>query len=58
MANGPAFADFTLGEKARIAALTARMAKRGLAGDAVDLSDLKRRVERIEQQALRRKNKS
>jgi len=51
------FSDFTTGEKLRVAALTARMAKRGLAGDGVDLSDLKRKVERIEKQALRRKSK-
>ncbi|MEU0069527.1 DUF6257 family protein [Streptomyces sp. NPDC006332] len=50
-------ADLTLGEKARIGVLVARMAKRGAAGPNVDISDLKRRVERIEKQALRRKNK-
>jgi hypothetical protein len=57
MADGPKFSDFTTGEKARIAVLTARAAKRGLAGDSVDISDLTRRIERIEKQALRRKNK-
>ncbi|MET7731604.1 DUF6257 family protein [Streptomyces sp. NPDC005402] len=51
------FSDFTTGEKARIAVLVARMGKRGLAGDSVDLSDLQRRVERIEKTAERRKNK-
>jgi hypothetical protein len=51
------FTDFTGGEKLRVAALTARMAKRGLAGDGVDISDLKRKVERIERQAQRRKTK-
>jgi hypothetical protein len=51
------FSDFTTGEKLRVAALTARMAKRGLAGDGVDISDLKRKVERIERQAQRRKTK-
>ncbi|MFC4466686.1 DUF6257 family protein [Streptomyces xiangluensis] len=53
------FSDFTTGEKARIAVLIARMGKRGLADDGterVDLSDLKRRVTRIEKKALRRKN--
>ncbi|WP_181446517.1 DUF6257 family protein [Streptomyces sp. NTH33] len=49
------FRDFTAGEKARIAVLTARMAKRGLAGDRVDLRDLQRRIERIEDAARRRK---
>ncbi|MFH8805493.1 DUF6257 family protein [Streptomyces sp. NPDC017936] len=49
------FSDFTTAEKARVAALTARMAKRGLAGDSVDISDLQRRIERIEDQARRRK---
>ncbi|GAB2732653.1 DUF6257 family protein [Streptomyces bullii] len=60
MADDITFADFTLGEKARITALTARMAKRGLADDGsgnVDISDLKRRVERIENAARRRKQK-
>lgn len=49
-------ADLTFGEKARIGVLIARMAKRGAAGDGVDISDLKARVIRIEKQALRRKN--
>ncbi|GAQ58747.1 DUF6257 family protein [Streptomyces acidiscabies] len=49
------FSDFTRGEKVRLAALMARMAKRGLAGDRVDLSDLQRRVERIEKTAARRR---
>jgi hypothetical protein len=55
MADDVKFSDFTTGEKLRVAALTARMAKRGLAGDGVDISDLKRKVERIERQAARRK---
>jgi len=53
------FGDFTIGERVRIAALVARMAKRGIADDGserVDLSDLQRRVTRIENAALRRKN--
>lgn len=52
------FSDFTTAEKVRIAALTARIAKRGLADDGtdrVDTSDLRARIERIERQALRRK---
>ncbi|MFF7840398.1 DUF6257 family protein [Streptomyces ossamyceticus] len=57
MADDIRFSDFTTGEKLRVAALTARMAKRGLAGDGVDISDLKRKVERIERQAQRRKTK-
>ena len=59
MADNPdiAFSDFTTGEKLRVIALTARMAKRGAAGEGVDISDLKRRVERIERQAARRKKK-
>ncbi|MFI0533562.1 DUF6257 family protein [Streptomyces scabiei] len=54
------FSDFTAGEKVRIAALTARAAKRGLADDGtgnVDISDLTRRIERIENAARRRKQK-
>lgn len=60
MADDLKFSDFTTGEKARIGGLLARMAKRGLADDGtgrVDLSDLQRRIERIERQALKRKNK-
>ncbi|MFE3163824.1 DUF6257 family protein [Streptomyces sp. NPDC059224] len=50
---------FTAGEKARLALLVARMAKRGLADDRqfggrVDQSDLQRKVERIENQARKR----
>ncbi|MET8982055.1 DUF6257 family protein [Streptomyces sp. NPDC004539] len=56
MADDIRFSDFTTGEKVRIAALTARMAKRGIAGDGVDLSDLKRRIERIEKTAARRRD--
>lgn len=54
MADDLQFSDFTTSEKLRIAALTARMAKRGLAGMNVDLSDLQRKVERIENQARKR----
>lgn len=57
MADGPKFSDFTTGEKVRIAGLVVRMAKRGAGGDGVDISDLQRRIERIENQALRRKKK-
>lgn len=55
MADDLNFSDFTAGEKVRVAALVARMAKRGAAGPNVDVSDLKARIERIERQALRRK---
>ncbi|MDX3034677.1 DUF6257 family protein [Streptomyces scabiei] len=57
MADDIRFNDFTTGEKLRVAALVARMAKRGAAGDGVDISDLQRKVERIERQAARRKKK-
>jgi len=59
MPEGLDLSDFTAGEKVRLAGLIARMAKRGLADDGtgnVDLSDLKRRFERIEKQARKRKN--
>lgn len=56
MARDIKFSDFTGGEKARLVVLHARMAKRGMAGDAVDISDLQRKVERIEKRAERRKN--
>lgn len=54
MADDIQFSDFTTSEKVRVAALTARMAKRGLAGPNVDLGDLKRRIERIEKQVRKR----
>lgn len=57
MADDLRFGDFTTGEKLRLAGLIARMGKRGMAGEGVDLSDLKARVERIERQAARRKKK-
>ncbi|MDX3068809.1 DUF6257 family protein [Streptomyces sp. ND04-05B] len=57
MADDLRFGDFTGGEKLRIAVLTARAAKRGLAGDGVDISDLTRRIERIEKQAAARRKK-
>lgn len=57
MADNLKFSDFTGGERVRIAVLVARMAKRGAGGDGVDISDLQRRVERIERQALKRKKK-
>jgi hypothetical protein len=56
MADDLSFRDFTRGEKARLVALHARMAKRSVAGDTVDLSDLQRRVVRIEKAAERRKS--
>ena len=57
MSDDLKFSDFTASEKVRIVTLTARMAKRGAAGDGVDISDLQRRIVRIENQALRRKHK-
>lgn len=57
MADDLTAADLTLVEKARIGVLIARMAKRGAAGPTVDLADLQRRVERIERDALRRKQR-
>ncbi|MFD9116217.1 DUF6257 family protein [Streptomyces bottropensis] len=59
MADDLKFSDFTTGEKLRIAALTARMAKRGLADDGSGriIRDLQQRVEAIENQALKRKKK-
>lgn len=55
MSDELSFSDLTTGEKLRIAALIARMGKRGMAGDGVDISDLKRRVQRIENTARTRK---
>lgn len=56
MADDLSFSDFTRGEKLRLVALHARMAKRGIAGPTVDLSDLQNKVRRIEKQAEKRKN--
>lgn len=49
------FSDFTGSEKTRLVLLHARMGWRGLAGEEVDLSDLKKKVERLEKRAERRK---
>jgi len=57
MADDLSFSDFTRGEQLHLVALHARMAKRGLAGPAVDLTDLQNKVRRIEKRAERRKNK-
>ncbi|MER6956029.1 DUF6257 family protein [Streptomyces sp. NPDC000618] len=60
MADDLKFSDFTRGEQIRIVALGARLAKRGLADDGtgnVYTDDLKARIERIEEAALRRKQK-
>ncbi|MFE9602013.1 DUF6257 family protein [Streptomyces hokutonensis] len=56
MADDLKFSDFTGGEKASLILLHGRMAKRGMAGPTVDISDLKKKVERIEKRALKRKN--
>jgi hypothetical protein len=55
---GPRFSDLTAMEKARLAVLLARAAKRGAAGPDVDITDLQKRIQRIERDALRRKNRS
>lgn len=55
MADDLKYSDFTLGEKARLAVLGLRAAKRGAAGPNVDISDLTKRAERIEKTAERRK---
>jgi hypothetical protein len=57
MADDLKFSDFTTGEKAHIILLGARMGWRGMAGPEVDISDLKRKAERVEKRAERRKNK-
>lgn len=44
----------TAGEAARVVWLIGRMAKRGLAGEDVDLSDLQRKVDRIIDRARER----
>lgn len=51
MADDLNFSDFTRSEKASVARLVARMAL-----PRADIKKLQRRVERIEQDALRRKN--
>jgi len=57
MADDLKFSDFTRGEQLHLVALHARMAKRGIAGPTVDLSDLQKKVRRIEKRAESRKNK-
>lgn len=51
MADDLKFSDFTPGEKVAIAALTARMAT-----PRANITKLRRKVERIEEQAARRRN--
>ncbi|WP_185832138.1 DUF6257 family protein [Streptomyces sp. WAC 04229] len=51
MAHDVRFSDFTRGEKARIAAKTARMTM-----PRANITKLRRDIERIEQQAAKRKN--
>jgi hypothetical protein len=51
------FSDFTTGEKLHMGLLVFRMGKRGMAGPEVDISDLKRKAERIEKRASARKNR-
>ncbi|GAA2386978.1 hypothetical protein GCM10010420_07340 [Streptomyces glaucosporus] len=48
----------TAAEKARVTVLVARMCKRNIAGDAVDLSDLQRKVDRILDGARAREEKA
>lgn len=56
--NDVKFSDLTGFEKARMVLLMARMAKRSIADDGSGrvLEDLKRKAERIETRAGRRKN--
>jgi hypothetical protein len=49
--------EYTTGEKWRRAALIARGCKRSLAGENVDLSDIDRKLERIDEQARKRAKK-
>ncbi|WP_274914337.1 DUF6257 family protein [Streptomyces sp. WZ-12] len=44
----------TAAEKAKLTVLTARMCKRSLAGEHVDLNDLQRKVDRILDDAAKR----
>ncbi|UZJ31003.1 DUF6257 family protein [Streptomyces endophytica] len=44
----------TAAEKAKVAYFTARMCKRSLAGEDVDLSDLQRKVDRVLDGAAKR----
>jgi len=52
------FGDFTTGEKVRVIALVARMAKNSIADDGTGnvLKPLQAKVARIEEKAKRRKN--
>lgn len=50
--------EYTTGEKWRRAGLIARGCKRSLAGENVDLSDLDRKLDRIDEQARKRAAKS
>jgi hypothetical protein len=56
--NDVKFSDFTGPEKVRMGFLIVRMAKRSLADDGSGrvLADLKKKADRIESRAARRKN--
>lgn len=49
--------QYTAAEKARIALLVGRMAKRAVAGPDVDQADLLRRIDRIRDAAIERTEK-
>ncbi|MFD9032655.1 DUF6257 family protein [Streptomyces sp. NPDC059567] len=53
-APDPNYPKLTAGEHARVALLVARMAKRCLASETVDRSDLERKVDRILDRARKR----
>lgn len=58
--NDVEFSDYTVGEKIHLVSLIARMAKRGVADDGTGrvIEDLKRKAERIEERARRRKERA
>lgn len=54
MSRNPNEPKLTAGEKAQVAWLVARMAKRGIAGERVYQGDLERKVERVIEKARKR----
>jgi hypothetical protein len=54
----PSDPPLTAGEAAKVAWLTARMVKRGIAGEDVDQKDLQRKLDRILDAARKREAKA
>ncbi|MFE5629938.1 DUF6257 family protein [Streptomyces sp. NPDC056543] len=57
-APDPTYPKLTVAEHVKVASLVARMAKRCIASESVDRSDLERKVDRILEGARKRQEKT